>query len=149
MRTRIRYHVLPACPNCKAPVESADRVYKVTVEPEEGERGITKRDVGMFRCQRCDTTFPRILGRVHYLLVPEQELNRLKKEAEDSKQKAKGLELTVQKLQEDGRKREESLRNEARKGTINGMESQLEQIEKHVKYLQAERDQLRAEIAEN
>jgi hypothetical protein len=124
-------------------------VYKVTVEPEQGERGITKRDVGMFRCQRCDTTFPRILGRVHYLLVPEAELNRLKKEGEDFKKKAKGLELAIQKLQKESQQREESLRNDVRRGTITGMESQLDQVEKHVKYLQAERDRLRAEMAEN
>jgi septal ring factor EnvC (AmiA/AmiB activator) len=140
---------LPPCPNCKAPVESADRVYKVTVEPEQGERGITKRDVGMFRCQRCDTTFPRILGRVHYLLVPETELNRLKKEDEDFKQKAKGLEISIQRIQKEQDQREELLRNEVREGKIAGMESEVEQIEKHVRYLQAERDRLRAEIAEN
>jgi len=123
-------------------------VYKVTVEPEQGERGITKREVGMFRCQRCDTTFPRILGRVHYLLVPEAELNRLKKEGEDFK-KAKGLELAIQKLQKESQQREESLRNDVRRGTITGMELQLDQVEKHVKYLQAERDRLGAEMAEN
>lgn len=123
-------------------------MYKVTVEPEQGERGITKREVGMFRCQRCDTTFPRILGRVHYLLVPEAELNRLKKEGEDFK-KAKGLELAIQKLQKESQQREESLRNDVRRGTITGMELQLDQVEKHVKYLQAERDRLGAEMAEN
>src|SRR5208283_1402675 len=119
MQTRLRHRAFPACPNCKAPVESADRVYKVTVEPEQGERGITKREVGMFRCQRCDTTFPRILGRVHYLLVPEAELYRLKKEGEDFK-KAKGLELAIQKLQKESQQREESLRNDVRRGTITG-----------------------------
>jgi hypothetical protein len=124
-------------------------VYKVTVEPEQGERGITKRDVGMYRCQRCDTTFPRVLGRVHYLLMPETELNRLRKESEDFKQKARGLELAIQKLQKEKEQREASLRKEVHEGMITSMESQLEQIEKHVKYLQTERDRLKTELAEN
>lgn len=124
-------------------------MYKVIVEPEQGENGITQRDVGMFTCKRCGNMFPRVLGRAHYLIVREIELNRLRKEAEEFKEKARDLELAVQKLQKEKERSEESLRNEARRGAIESMKSQLEQIETHVNYLQAERDRLKTELAED
>jgi uncharacterized C2H2 Zn-finger protein len=129
---------LPACPNCKAAVASTERVYKVVVEPEQGERGVVKRDVGMYRCPRCDTTFPRVLGRIHYLLVPETEFNRIKKDAEENKTRADELELSI-----DALKKEKQLRDKV----ISSLESELGQLEKHVKHLQAERDRLKNEIA--
>ena len=62
---------------------------------------MVKRDVGMYRCPRCDTTFPRVLGRVHYLLVPETEFNRLKKEGEENRTKADELEVAMEALRKE------------------------------------------------
>ena len=81
----------------------------MVVEPEQGERGVVKRDVGMYRCPRCDTTFPRVLGRVHYLLVPESELNRLKKEGEDNRTRAEVLEAEMESLRKEKLEHEETL----------------------------------------
>ena len=139
--------MLPACPNCKAPVTSPDRVYKVVVEPEQGERGVVQRDVGMFRCPRCDTTFPRVLGRVHYLLVPDSEFKRLKKEAEENKTKADDLDVTMEALRKEKLEREESLTQQLRDKIIAGLESELAQLEKHVEHLREERDSLQHEVA--
>jgi len=139
--------MLPACPNCKASVSSPDRVYKVVVEPEQGERGIVKRDIGMFRCPRCDTTFPRVLGRVHYLLVPESEFNRLKKEGEESKTRAGELEGEMEVLKKEKLEQGEMLTRQLRDKVISSLESELGQLERHVKHLQAERDRLKNEIA--
>jgi hypothetical protein len=138
---------LPACPNCKASVASPDRVYKVVVEPEQGERGVVKRDVGMYRCPRCDTTFPRVLGRVHYLLVPETEFNRLKKDSEDNKIKADELELSMNALSKEKLEHDDVMVRQLRDKVISSLESELGQLEKHVKHLQAERDRLKNEIA--
>lgn len=138
---------MPACPNCKAPVTSPDRVYKVVVEPDQGERGIVQRDVGMFRCPRCDTTFPRVLGRVHYLLVPDTEFKRLKKEAEENKTKADDLDVTVEALRKEKLEREEALTQQLREKVIAGLESELGQLEKHVEHMREERDSLQDEIA--
>ena len=138
---------MPACPNCKASVSSPDRVYKVVVEPEQGERGIVKRDIGMFRCPRCDTTFPRVLGRVHYLLVPESEFNRLKKEGEESKTRAGELEGEMEVLKKEKLEQGEMLTRQLRDKVISSLESELGQLERHVKHLQAERDRLKNEIA--
>jgi seryl-tRNA synthetase len=121
-------------------------VYKVTVEPEQGERGIIKRDVGMYRCQRCDTTFPRVLGRVHYLLVPDSEYTRLKKDAEDYKNKAESLDSALETLKKEKFQREESLTRQIKDGAIAGLEAEVRQLEKHVKQLKADRDSLRAEL---
>ena len=138
---------MPACPNCKAAVASPERVYKVVVEPEQGERGIVKRDVGMYRCPRCDTTFPRVLGRVHYLLVPETEYNRVKKEGEDNKVKVGELEVAMESLRKEKMEHEEMLTKQLRDKVISSLESELGQLEKHVKHLQAERDRLKNEVA--
>jgi hypothetical protein len=140
---------LPACPNCKAVVPEPDRVYKVTVEPEKGERGIIQRDVGMYRCQRCDLTFPRVISKKHYLLVPETELSRLTKENELLKKKTETLEATVEAVQKEKAEREEALTAELRMTMIASLESELGQVEKHVKYLSEERDRLKNEIADN
>jgi hypothetical protein len=138
---------LPACPNCKASVASPERVYKVVVEPEQGERGVVKRDVGMYRCPRCDTTFPRVLGRIHYLLVPESEFNRLKKDAEENKIKADELELSMNALRKEKLEHDDVMMRQLRDKVISSLESELGQLEKHVKHLQAERDRLKNEIA--
>lgn len=136
---------MPACPNCKASVAEPERVYKVTVEPEEGERGIVKRDVGMFRCPRCDTTFPRVLGRVHYLLVPETEHNRLRKELADSQTDAKSSREQVEAMRREKTTREEALTKQLRESMITSLESEIKQLEKNVKQLRADRDTLRSE----
>ncbi|MDA4134359.1 MAG: hypothetical protein OK441_02175 [Thaumarchaeota archaeon] len=138
---------MPACPNCKASVASPERVYKVVVEPEQGERGVVKRDVGMYRCPRCDTTFPRVLGRVHYLLVPESEFNRLKKDAEENKIKADEVELSMNALRKEKLEHDDVMMRQLRDKVISSLESELGQLEKHVKHLQAERDRLKNEIA--
>lgn len=137
---------VPACPNCKASVDSPDRVYKVTVEPEQGERGIVKRDVGMFRCPRCDTTFPRVLGRVHYLLVPETEHNRIKKELEESQTDAKSSREQIEALKKEKTAREEILSKQLRESMIASLEAEIRQLEKSVKQLKADRETLQSEL---
>jgi len=140
--------MLPACPTCKAPVTEPDRVYKVTVEPGEGERGVIKKDVGMFRCQRCDTTFPRVLGRIHYLLVPEAEHNRMKKEIEDGKAIVKRLEDQSEALRKEMLQREEGLAKQLRGGVISSLEAEIRQLEKNVKQLKSDKDKIQAELGE-
>ncbi len=137
---------MPSCPNCKATVETAERVYSVTVEPEQGERGLTKRDVGMFRCPRCDTSFPRILGKKRYLFVADGEYARMVKEAADLKKSVESLESNMERARKQGEEREEGMKKEIRKGKIDGLESVLTQVEKHVKYLRTERDRLAKEV---
>ena len=120
----------------------------MVVEPEQGERGILKRDVGMYRCPRCDTSFPRVLGRVHYLLVPEVEYTRLKKETEENRLKAEGLDEALEKLKREKFQKEESLSRQLRDSMISSLEGEVRQLEKNVKQLKADRDHLKAELAE-
>lgn len=140
---------LPTCPNCKADVQEPERTYNVVVEPENNERGITKRDVGMYRCPRCDTSFPRVLGRRHYLLVSEPEFNRIRKEVEDLKNEVKGLQDAVKQAEVQKAKSEESLRGEIRDKTLADLESELRLMEKHVQYIKSERDRLKEEVVES
>jgi DNA repair exonuclease SbcCD ATPase subunit len=136
---------LPLCPNCKAEVLTAERVYQVTVEPEQGERGITKRDVGMFRCPRCDVSFPRVLGKKHYLIVAETEYTRVRKDSEDLARKNKSLEQSMEALKKEQFQREEALKKQLRGDTLAGLETELGQLERHVEYLRTERDRLQKE----
>lgn len=140
---------MPTCPNCKADVQEPERTYNVVVEPENNERGITKRDVGMYRCPRCDTSFPRVLGRRHYLLVSEPEFNRIRKEVEDLKNEVKGLQDAVKQAEVQKAKSEESLRGEIRDKTLADLESELRLMEKHVQYIKSERDRLKEEVVES
>ena len=137
---------MPACPTCKASVTEPDRVYKVTAEPEQGERGIVKRDVGMYRCQRCDTTFPRVLGRVHYLLVPETEYSRLKKDASDYKAKSETVEEQMEVLRKEKAQREESLTKQLKDSVIAKLEAEVRQLEKNVKQLKTDKSRLETEL---
>jgi len=138
---------LPQCPNCKAEVAQPERTYSVTVEPEEGERGITKRDVGMFRCPRCDASFPRVLGKKRYLLVPETEFTRMKKEMNDLQKKGEAMQESLEQSKKELSEREEALKEQYQKVSLTGLESELSQLEKHVKYLRSERDRLSREIS--
>lgn len=140
---------MPSCPNCKAEVAEPERTYNVVVEPENNERGISKRDVGMFRCPRCDTSFPRVLGRRHYLLVSELEFTRIRKQVDDLKNEVKGLQDTIKEVEVSKAKSEESLRGEIRDKTLADLESELRLMEKHVQYIKSERDRLKEEVAEN
>ncbi|HUI86483.1 MAG TPA: hypothetical protein VLY21_04940 [Nitrososphaerales archaeon] len=134
---------MPSCPNCKADVLTPERVYQVTVEPEQGERGIIKRDVGMFRCPRCDASFPRVLGKKRYLLIAESELTRQRKESEDLAKDNKGLRTEIDGLRKEQQSREESLRKQLRGDKLDSLESELAQLDRHVKYLRTERDRLK------
>jgi hypothetical protein len=141
------YHgVVPSCPNCKATVDGPERVYSVTVEPEQGERGLTKREVGMFRCPRCDTSFPRILGKKKYLFVADGEYARMMKETADLKKSVQNLESDLERTRRQFEEREESLKRDLRKDKIEGLESELDQLERHVKYLRLERDRLTKDL---
>ena len=86
---------------------------------------MVKRDVGMYRCPRCDTTFPRVLGRVHYLLVPETEFNRLKKEGEENRTKADELEVAMEALKKEKAEHVEMLTKQLRDKVISSLESEL------------------------
>jgi len=126
-------------------VTAPDRVYQVTVEPEQGERGILKRDVGMFRCPRCDASFPRVLGKKRYLIIAETELTRVRDESEELTKNNRRLQGEIEQLRKEQLTREESFRKQLRGDKLVGLESELAQLERHVKYLRTERDRLKKE----
>ena len=139
---------MPACPNCKATVNEPEKVYRVVVEPEQGERGIVNREVGMYHCPRCDTTFPRVLGRVRYLLVPESEYTRLKKETSESKAKADHVSEEIEVLKKEKIQREEWLNRQLKDSVIAKLEAEVKQLEKHVRQLKTDKSRLESELQE-
>lgn len=102
----------------------------------------------MFRCQRCDTTFPRVLGRVHYLLVPETEYTRVKKELEENKMNLKKLDQQIEALRQEKAEREQLLSKQVRDGEISSLEAEIRQLEKNVKQLKSEKERMKAELEE-
>lgn len=138
---------MPQCPKCKAKVDEPERVHDVIVEPAAGERGITKREVGMYRCSRCDTLFPRVLSRRKYLLVPETEFASLKKEVSSLKQEKDELVGDAESMKRDHAAKELSLKRAKEKAEIEGRESQVMQLEAYVEYLRAQKEELEKAIS--
>ena len=99
----------------------------------------------MFRCPRCDASFPRVLGKKHYLIVAETELTRVRKEAEDLAKKNKSLEANIESMKKEQIQREDSLKKQLRGDKLAGLETELGQLERHVDYLRTERDRLKKE----
>lgn len=99
----------------------------------------------MFRCPRCDASFPRVLGKKRYLIIAETELSRLRKEVEDLEKSDKDLRGEIEQLKKEQLTREESLRKQLRGDKLESLESELAQLERHVKYLRNERDSLKKE----
>ncbi len=97
----------------------------------------------MFRCPRCDASFPRVLGKKRYLIIAETELTRQRKEAEDMEKDNKEIRSEIEGLKREQQTREESLRKQLRGDKLDSLESELAQLERHVKYLRTERDRLK------
>jgi predicted nucleic acid-binding Zn-ribbon protein len=80
-------------------------------------------------------------------MVAESEYNRLKKEGEDNKTRVGELEVAMESLRKEKAEHEETLTKQLRDKVISSLESELGQLERHVKHLQAERDRLKEEVA--
>ena len=128
-------------------MDEPEKVHTVIVEPAAGERGIVKRDVGMYRCPRCDTVFPRVISRRRYLLVPETEFIGLKKEVLSLTEKRDGLEKEAETMKRDFSERESALMKAKEKAEIEGKESLIRQLEAHVDYLRAQKTELERAVS--
>ena len=103
-----------SCPRCGSKVESPEKFYSVIVEPVKGERGLVQREVGLYKCERCGSTFPRVVSRRRYLFVPDSEYVRLQKEVESLKKGKASLEGDVEAARDAQEKLEDALRKARR-----------------------------------
>jgi len=133
---------LASCPNCGTAVANPARVFTVIVEPKDGERGLTQRKVGMYACEKCGTKFPTVVGRQHYLVVAEDQLNQIQSDIKGLKKTNSDLDKRIQMMDreyEDLQKKLELSRKQAENRVL---EAKLDALEKHVAYLRKEKDEL-------
>jgi glutamine synthetase len=71
------------------------------------------------------------------------EYGRLRKEAEDNKNKAAGLEAAIERLHKERQEHDELMTRQMRETVIEKLEAEVKQLERHVKHLKTERDSLK------
>jgi predicted RNase H-like nuclease (RuvC/YqgF family) len=133
---------LPSCPNCGTAVSAPAKIFTVIVEPKEGERGLTQRKVGMYSCDKCGTKFPIVVSRQHYLIVADDQLNKIQTDIKTLKKTNQDLEKRIQLMDKEYAEIHKSLDKSKRDAETRVLEAKVEALEKHVSYLRKEKGEL-------
>jgi len=133
---------VPKCPSCGTPAASPSKVFTVIVEPQEGERGLTQRKIGMYSCEKCGTKFPIIVSRQHYLIVAEEQLNQIQNDVKTLKRTNQELEKRIEMMHEEYGQLQKSLERSKKDSESRVLETKLEALDKHVAYLRKEKGEL-------
>jgi len=133
---------LPACPNCGTAISAPTKVFTVIVEPKEGERGLTQRKVGMYNCEKCGTKFPTVVSRQHYLVVADDQMNKIQTDIKSLKKTNQDLERRIQLMDKEYSDLQKSLERSKKDTDTRVLETKLEALEKHVAYLRKEKGEL-------
>jgi len=133
---------LPSCPNCGTAVPAPTKLFTVIVEPKEGERGLTQRKVGMYQCPKCDTRFPTVMSRQHYLVVAEEQLGQIQTDIKDLKKTNQDLEKRVQLMDKEYADLQKTLDRSKMDADTRVLQAKLEALEKNVAYLRKEKGEL-------
>ena len=133
---------MPSCPNCGTAVATPAKTFTVIVEPKEGERGLTQRKVGMYTCDKCGTKFPTVMSRQHYLVVAEEQLNKIQTDVKNLKKTNQDLEKRIQAMDKEYSDLQRVIDKNRRETETRVLESKLEALEKHVAYLRKEKGEL-------
>jgi predicted RNase H-like nuclease (RuvC/YqgF family) len=133
---------LPACPNCGTAVASPAKLFTVIVEPKEGERGLTQRKVGMYNCEKCGTKFPVVVSRQHYLIVADDQLNKIQTDIKTLKKTNQDLEKRIQLMDEEYAEIQKTLDKSKKDADTRVLEAKMDALEKHVAYLRKEKGEL-------
>jgi hypothetical protein len=116
----------------------------VIVEPKEGERGLTQRKVGMYQCAKCGMKFPTVISRQRYLLVGEEQLNKIRSDVLGLKKMNQDLEKRINDMT---REHEETLVRSGKDADVKRLEGKLEALERHVAYLRKEKGELEEKVS--
>jgi predicted RNase H-like nuclease (RuvC/YqgF family) len=133
---------LPSCPNCGTAIAAPAKVFTVIVEPKEGERGLTQRKVGMYNCDKCGTKFPTVVSRQHYLVVADDQLNKIQTDIKTLKKTNQELEKRVQLMDKEYAEMQKALDRTKKDSETSVLEAKMEALEKHVAYLRKEKGEL-------
>jgi predicted RNase H-like nuclease (RuvC/YqgF family) len=133
---------LPACPNCGTAVASPTKVFTVIVEPKEGERGLTQRKVGMYQCGKCETRFPTVISRQHYLVVAEDQMTKVQTGLSDLKKTNQDLEKRIEAMGRQQADFERMIERTKKEADTRVLEAKVQALERHVAYLRKEKGEL-------
>jgi septal ring factor EnvC (AmiA/AmiB activator) len=123
-------------------VGTPTRLFTVIVEPKEGERGLTQRKVGMYQCGKCDTRFPTVVSRQHYLVVAEEQMSKVQADLRDLKKTNQGLEKRIEAMSKQHTDLERMISRTQNEADTALLEAKVEALEKHVAYLRKEKGEL-------
>ena len=135
---------MPSCPNCGTTIATPTKVFTVIVEPEQGERGLTQRKVGMYSCEKCGTKFPTVVSRQHYLIVPDDQMNKIQTDIKDLKKTNQDLEKRIQLMDKEYAELQRTLERSKKDTDTKVLEAKLEALERNVAYLRKEKEELEA-----
>ena len=117
-------------------------MFTVIVEPKEGERGLTQRKVGMYNCDKCGTKFPTVVSRQHYLVVADDQLNKIQTDIKTLKKTNQELEKRVEVMDKEYAEMQKALDRSKRDSETKVLEAKMEALERHVAYLRKEKGEL-------
>ena len=122
-------------------------MFTVIVEPNEGERGLTQRKVGMYQCSKCNTKFPIIVSRQKYLVVAEDQLKKIQGDLKDLRTINQELEQKVNSLVKDQEQLQETLKKKEKESELKQLEVKLRALEGQVSYLRKEKGELEEKVS--
>lgn len=67
---------MPKCPQCSAEVDAPSTSWPVLDDPDKQGRFV-ERNVAIYRCAKCGTKFPHVVGRKKYRIIRLEELQKL------------------------------------------------------------------------
>lgn len=126
---------------------SPTRLFSVIVEPKEGERGLTQRKVGMYQCPKCNTKFPTVVSKQHYLVVADDQLTKIQTDLRNLKKNNEALERKIQTMDREYDELYRTLEQNKRDVEVHTIEAKVEALEKHVAYLRKEKGDLEEKIS--
>ncbi len=138
---------MPACPSCGTATDTPSKVFTVIVEPNEGERGLTQRKVGMYQCSKCNTKFPIIVSRQKYLVVAEDQLRKIQGDLKDLKTTNLELQQKVTDLVKDQEIMQETMTQKDRESQLKQLEVKVHALEGQVSYLRKEKGELEEKVS--
>jgi septal ring factor EnvC (AmiA/AmiB activator) len=138
---------LPVCPSCGTATDTPSKVFTVIVEPNEGERGLTQRKVGMYQCTKCNTKFPIIVSRQKYLVVAEDQLRKIQSDLKEMRTTNQELESRVNSLVKDQEALQETLNQKERESQLKQLEIKVSALEGQVSYLRKEKGELEEKVS--
>ncbi len=133
---------MPSCPNCGTAVATPAKTFTVIVEPKEGERGLTQRKVGMYTCEKCGTKFPTVMSRQHYLVVAEEQLNKIQTDVKNLKKTNQDLERRIETMDKEHAELQRAVDRSKKDNESRILEAKVDALERHVAYLRKEKGEL-------